>query len=488
MIEGDYTARKRKTKTGKIIVDKIVKSTTGVEYAIGNRLGSGGVASVFRARRVRDKKECVFKEYVPSPESRRLHIAIKRNIQNLMKNPLTEDDGVTPLCTFIGPMDTDSLIELPVSGGFGYVMELVDTKAFLSVPKLWHRDTYPDADILCRACINIARFFRKVHFKGWCYKDINEGNIYINNKTGDIRIIDCDNISVQSTKTIKGTDGFMAPEVYITSAPDAYTDYFSMAVLFYRLFVGGFPMDGKRTRGYLLAKNLSIQEAAPDIYGKMALFAFDPNNKSNEIRGLVDPQSPRMYEMQVRKWDRLPEAIKDRFVQTFANGLSSADRHKRATDREWMTTFERIKTTGLVRCRCGKVNFGEANKKVECIFCKAGLPQLAVRRPFAAGELTAVEFSARRDIAPTRLKIVARRRQRLQGNAIYPGLNEGWMRIEYSKKRNMLSVVNLSRYIWSISDNGSRAKCAPGERVIVKVGLVITVMYRQLQLTVADIR
>ena len=258
MIAGDYTERKRKARSGKIVIDKIVKSTTGVEYAIGKKLGAGGVASVFRARRLSDKKECVFKEYVPAPETRRTHSAIKKNIQNLMRNPLTEDDGVTPLHSFIGPMDKDSLIELPASKSFGYVMELVDTKAFLPVPKLWHHDMYPDADILCKACANIAQLFKRIHFKGWCYKDINEGNIYINNKTGDIRIIDCDNISVQSSKTIKATDGFMAPEVYVTSTPDTYTDYFSMAVLFYRLFVGGFPMDGKKTRSFLINNNLSV--------------------------------------------------------------------------------------------------------------------------------------------------------------------------------------------------------------------------------------
>ena len=69
MIAGDYTERKRRTQSGKTVVDKVVKSTTGVEYSIGKKLGAGGVARVFRARRLSDKKESVFKEYVPSPES-----------------------------------------------------------------------------------------------------------------------------------------------------------------------------------------------------------------------------------------------------------------------------------------------------------------------------------------------------------------------------------------------------------------------------------
>lgn len=480
MIAGDYTERKRKARSGKIVIDKIVKSTTGVEYAIGKKLGAGGVARVFRAHRLSDKKECVFKEYVPSPEARRMHSAIKKNIQNLMRNPLTEDDGVTPLHSFIGPMDKDSLIELPASKSFGYVMELVDTKAFLPVPKLWHHDRYPDADILCKACANIAKLFKRVHFKGWCYKDINEGNIYINNKTGDIRIIDCDNISVQSSKTIKGTDGFMAPEVYVTSTPDTYTDYFSMAVLFYRLFVGGFPMDGKKTRTFLINSNLSVGEAAATIYGTMALFAFDPKDKSNEIRGLIDPLNPDLYAIQTKRWNRLPPEIQNGFIRTFSTGLTNSNRHKRATDRDWIKIFDNLQSHGLVRCRCGRVNFGDTQRKVECIFCKAQLPRLIP----VPSELTTVVFKAKRDIAPTHLSIEAKRKQQLQGQAIYPGLNEGWMRIEYSKKRNLLSAVNLSRHTWIVSG----APCAPGERVVIKEGLVITVLRRQLQLTVVEIK
>lgn len=480
MIAGDYTERKRKARSGKIVIDKIVKSTTGVEYAIGKKFDAGGVARVFRARRLSDKKECVFKEYVPSPEARRMHSAIKKNIQNLMRNPLTEDDGVTPLHSFIGPMDKDSLIELPASKSFGYVMELVDTKAFLPVPKLWHHDRYPDADILCKACANIAKLFKRVHFKGWCYKDINEGNIYINNKTGDIRIIDCDNISVQSSKTIKGTDGFMAPEVYVTSTPDTYTDYFSMAVLFYRLFVGGFPMDGKKTRTFLINSNLSVGEAAATIYGTMALFAFDPKDKSNEIRGLIDPLNPDLYAIQTKRWNRLPPEIQNGFIRTFSTGLTNSNRHKRATDRDWIKIFDNLQSHGLVRCRCGRVNFGDTQRKVECIFCKAQLPRLIP----VPSELTTVVFKAKRDIAPTHLSIEAKRKQQLQGQAIYPGLNEGWMRIEYSKKRNLLSAVNLSRHTWIVSG----APCAPGERVVIKEGLVITVLRRQLQLTVVEIK
>ena len=514
MIKGDYVERSRVTKSGKTVVDKIVTSTTGVEYAIGPRLGSGGVAKVFRARRLSDKAEFAFKEYAPSPETRRVHRAIKRNIQTLIKTPLTESDG-TPLTSFIGPLDKDSVIELPASGGWGYIMELVDTEAFLSVPKLRHPGIYPDAKILCIACMNIASFFRRVHFSGWCYKDINEGNIYINNKTGEIRVIDCDNISVQSTRTIKGTDGFMAPEVYDGVPPDSYTDYFSMAVLYYRLLIGGFPMDGKKTYQYLIENNLSIQEAASKIYGNMALFAFDPQDHSNEIRGLVDPRNPKLYAGQTAYWDNLPKEIQDGFIKTFSVGLSNDNRTKRATDRDWMVIFENLLKEGLVTCKCGKKNFGDRKAGKLCIYCEAKLP-LIPKKPVSppkptkqpkptpqpaqqpkpqtqspistSNELTTVVFRAKRDIAPTGLSITVKRKHSLPGKGIHPNLSEDWMKIEYNKTKNLLAAVNLSQNPWSVSDNGVKTVCNPGERVILKKGLVITVLYRQLQLTVDEIK
>ena len=486
MIAGDYVEKQIKTLKGKIVTCKVVKSTTGVEYAVCGKLGSGGVARVFSARRLSDKKEFVFKEYVPSPETQRMHRAIKSNILKLIGDPLTETDG-TVLKSFVGPLDKDSMIELPASNGFGYIMEKVDTGTFLPIPKLWHNDTYPDAEVICKICINIAQLFRIIHLKGWCYKDINEGNIYINNKTGEVRIIDCDNISVQSKKTIKGTDGFMAPEVYVTSTPDIYTDYFSMAVLFYRLLVGGFPLDGKKTKKYLMDNELSVQEAAATIYGSMALFAFDPKDTSNEIHRLKDNMNPDLYANQVKKWEKLPQEIKDGFIQTFSLGLSNENRHKRMIDSQWVKIFEELKKGGLVRCRdCGKINFGDKSRTLGCCFCGAKLPLL---NDVGAG-LTTVTFSVKRDIAPTNLKIIAQRKQLFPGKAIHPdlNLNDGWMKILYCQTKNLLSVLNCSQYSWSVSYNNKKTLCSPNEKVILYKDMVITVSPRKLQLKVTEIK
>ena len=475
MIEGDYCKKEKKHWLGKSVTyNRVVVSTTGVEYDIGERLGAGGVATVFRARRLSDEKDFVFKEYFPNPKRRAIHNAIKTNICRLMDNPFTDSDG-TELKSFVGPADKDSLIELPASKSFGYIMELIDTDSFLSVRELWYPDTYPDAEVLCKICINLANLFRIIHLRGWCYKDINEGNIYINNKTGEVRIADCDNISVQSVETVRGTHGFMAPEIYENGVPDTYTDYFSMAVLFYRLFVDGFPFDGKKSNKYLMDNSdIPFDEAARVIYGYEALFVFDPEDSSNEIRDFVDPSNPDLYAVLTNRWDRLPQEIKNGFIQTFSVGLSNENRHKRTIDLEWIKIFERLKKAGLTKCcQCGRINFRDSEK---CKFCRGDL------------ELTTVVFQVKRDTAPTNIKLVAQRKQPVP--EIYPELKlpAEWMKIQYKPTGNLLSALNCSQYSWSVSYNNKKEICAPGERVLMKKDAIITVVPRKLQLKVLEIK
>lgn len=496
MFKGDYKEITEIGANGKKITRKVVKSTTGVEYIIGPRLGQGGVAKVFRAKRRKDNKVCVFKEYVPSPENRVVHRKIKNNIKQLMIKPLMEEDGKTPLKSFIGPMDKDSLIELSASGGFGYIMEMVDTKVFMPIPKLWHSSTHPDDKALCKACWNLAYLFRRIHLgNGWCYKDINEGNIYIDSRTGNVRIIDCDNISKPSVKCIIGTDGYMAPEVYITHMPDTYTDYFSLAVLFYRLMVGGYPLDGKKTTEYLLNNELSIQEAASTIYGSMALFAFDPNNRANTIRGLIDKQKPEMYKCQCIFWDNLPEEIRQRFIQTFSTGLLNDNRARRTSDKEWMNTFEILESKGLLKCKCGKYVFGNKNKTRTCPYCGKKLPKLpnsssnpTITQPNTK-TLSTVVFHAKMDVAPFSLEIIAQRNVKIPSKKIYSKLPfDGWMKIQYSKSKNLLSAVNNSGLTWIVKKDGISSDCPPSSRVVLEVGMTIIIFKRQFQMKVAEIK
>ena len=376
MERGDYTGIEEKVISAGIesviVKEKHIKSNSGKEYIVTNKLGSGGQASVFNAKRLQDKHECVFKEYIPTPETVQKYALIKANMINLWRNPINE--------AFVTPID---VVELPVSKHFAYFMEKVDTKKYINVRKVLNPQNYPDAYILCQICKNVAEAYKTLHLgQGWCYKDLNEDNIYANLSDGTIRFIDNDNISVPTKRCIIGTDCYIAPEVYDTHAPDADSDLYSMAVLFFRYFVGSYPMDGPWTEMYMVEHELTIDDASKVIYGTKCSFAYDPRNKNNNIflykkykdsdkfKKLRNSQIYQKVDAFVFYWNILPNTIKDCFIKTFSIGCHNKNNRTRET--EWIKAFDDVQKKHLVECpNCKKRNFDTVKK---CVYCKKEIP------------------------------------------------------------------------------------------------------------------
>ncbi|MGN8633070.1 hypothetical protein ACTNEW_16190 [Blautia sp. HCP3S3_G3] len=196
-------------------------------------------------------------------------------------------------------------------------------KEKLNLYQLWHEDTYPDDYSLCKIAFCLARKCHELHLKGLMIaNEWNEGNILISTTDCSVSITDVYAMNLSGI-SLRGTDGYLAPECYINHKYDLYSDYYGLAVFFYRMFIGGFPLDGKASEEYCTKNDLSVSLAAPDIYGSNALFSFDPNNQSNSIRNHVNELMPRLYEIQTQRWDATDERIKKCFIQTFSNGLQS---------------------------------------------------------------------------------------------------------------------------------------------------------------------
>ncbi len=477
-----------------------IQAVNGEQYEIEKRLGRGGVAKVFCATRVSDKKKFALKIYTAptdKPELSAIHGRIRKNIKNLIDNPLLDKDG-QPQSAFVPPL---ALVDSLPTDGFGYIMPLLDTKTYLPLKKLWHDDTYPDAMALCEAGKKLATLFDRIHFRGYCYKDVNEGNIYIDPKTGDVKVIDCDNIDERGTKTIFGTSGYIAPEVYHTGLPDEDSDKFSLATYFYRLLVGGYPLEGKRTERYLIDHEQNVASAGKVIYSDMALFAFDPHDNANSIRDVKSgfaPDQLHRWQIQTEYWDALPTPLKECFIKTFSDGLSADKKALRTTDRGWVATFDGLQRDHLIRCKCGKHNF---DSRSACMFCGKSLtrrrpakavstptsPQSSIQliRPAAKHELSSVRFSVLRDVEPSGLMATARRQTDLRGDQLHPELPaSALMQIQYNAARDVLGAVNLSRLTWTVHFGGKQYTCPPGGRVILQKDMILTVLQRKLQLTV----
>jgi serine/threonine protein kinase len=189
--------------------------------------------------------------------------------------------------------------------------------------------------------------------------------------------MDCDNVSAGNVKSVFGTPKYVAPEVYITERPDSISDRYSMAVFFYRLLVGGYPLEGQKTAAYIIKKGLddSKPEVAKILFSDMALFAFDEKDKSNRIVNVSESSIPQdeinTWNIQAYCWSILPSKLKSMFQRVFSENLKGEGKDRRPTENQWIDAFNDIIQNNLVKCKCGKYNFAGSG---QCLFCSKKLP------------------------------------------------------------------------------------------------------------------
>lgn len=222
---------------------------------------------------------------------------------------------------------------------FGYLMPLLpegyyEMQDFLRMDGDKKAVRFSSYNAMLTAGMNIARGMQELHLKGWSYKDLNPKNFAINPKTGDVLIVDNDNVSVDGAPcTVKGTKGYMAPEIPRSNYklnPSTDTDYYSLAVVLYRLFFLDHPMDGKAWEKYPLCTD----KAEDLLYAGKPVFHFDPNDTSNRPTDVYAPNA----EM---RWNAFPEELRDTFITAFTEGISNPS--KRPTEYGWIRAIAKAR-------------------------------------------------------------------------------------------------------------------------------------------------
>ena len=136
------------------------------------------------------------------------------SIDRTLRARLSRAIGIgPPTDRFLWPID---LVEIAGSNSFGYVMPLRDgdyngMRDLIARPP--KRIDLPLGRRIM-VCLRIAQNFLELHARGFCYQDINFGNIFFHSTTGDILICDNDNVDIDGMDAaVFGTRKFMAPEV-----------------------------------------------------------------------------------------------------------------------------------------------------------------------------------------------------------------------------------------------------------------------------------
>ena len=177
--------------------------------------------------------------------------------------------------------------------------------------------------------------------QGWLPVRFVEAHMLIRPQTGEARFLDGAWLAGENQAPLECTLGYRAPQAYDEGHLAAVSDAgFCAAVWLYRLLIGGYPMEGAKTRGALLEAERAAEageggipvreeDFAPSLYGREALFVFDPVNGGNAIEKLGGA-----YEDQIRRWNSMPEALRRGWTRTFSECLHR-DTERRVSPAEW---------------------------------------------------------------------------------------------------------------------------------------------------------
>lgn len=342
-----------------------IKTVSGGELEVIQKLGEGGQGVVYKVNY--NGKPLALKWYFGN----KLNNADKfyRNIQNNIKQG-------TPTGAFLWPLEITEYFE----GSFGYLMELrppeyKDFSLFLLA-----KVHFANIEALINTALCITNGFRELHNRGYSYQDLNDGNFFVNPKTGDVLICDNDNVAPYGENLgIAGKCRYMAPEVVMgQKRPDSHTDRFSLAVVLYMLLFLNHPLEGKRTMCPCLTEELERK-----FYGSDPVFVWDPANDANRpVRGV--------HTNEIKLWPLYPAFVRKTFEKAFSHEVMVGnDTTHRVIEKEWQEVFTTLRDL-TIKCSCGSETFIDPSQQsCRCINCGKSIerpPILKVKKYHAALE------------------------------------------------------------------------------------------------------
>jgi DNA-binding helix-hairpin-helix protein with protein kinase domain len=308
-------------KTG----DSVFMRSASDPLRVGERLGRGGQGTVFGTEM--NGRQLAIKWYRPSP-SRLFDEKMQVGLTTLV------DGGRPKNPAFVWPID---MVSCPGREGFGYVMPRMEGR-YITCFQMLSAAEPPDFQIKIRIGINLVDAFASLHADGLCYRDISFGNLYVDPGTGDVAIIDNDNVGTNGGESlIKGTPQFMAPEVMLDQAPPSTeSDLYSLALFLFYLFCHGHPLDGvavERSYNSDERERLSDYELLLKHFGRAPVFIFDP----------ADPSNRPVPDHPVNNWWHVyPRFFQELFITSFTTGLRDATMTGRFAEGIWRKALYRL--------------------------------------------------------------------------------------------------------------------------------------------------
>ncbi|RYY45569.1 MAG: serine/threonine protein kinase [Sphingomonadales bacterium] len=418
--------------SGSLSAGQRLVTANGRHGAVGQLLGAGGQGEVYHV--TVEGLPLALKWY------HRHYVAIDHGLRARLQRAVQRG---APNGSFLWPID---MVEIPGSGSFGYLMPLRGGQYRSIRDLIAPPPARLELSLAQRAhvCLQLAESFLELHASGFCYQDINFGNIFLDPATAAILICDNDNVNIDGADaSIYGTRKFMAPEVVRRETlPNSRTDLFSMSVLFFYTLFGWHPLDGRREH------EVRLMDAASELrlYGTDPLFLFDQLDGGNgPVEGFHDPI--------VAQWNALPARLRMLFVRTFGEGLR--DTAARVLETEWRGPLAAVADAAFACGECGFEHVADASCTAadRCAECDATMAWPDALRIGAR----LILLDDRRDVSIDMRRIAARQPDgRVEAHPSSPGI---------------LGLRNLTATAWTVTlPDGNSLEAGPGRAVRIVRG------------------
>jgi serine/threonine-protein kinase len=272
------------------------------KYEILQKIGEGGMATVYRGRHLALGRDVAIKVLHPhlsaSVRNRNRFAREARAIEHL------DHDNILKIFDYSGSENDDCYI----------VTEFVDGVTLQDV--IAEHGRVP-SEIVAILGIHVAQALSYAHRHDIIHRDLKPENVMLR-RDGTVKLMDfgiarfLDESNLTMTGALVGSPAYMSPEQAMEKVLDSRSDLFSLGTLLYHLVTGQLPFSGNNAsivlRNIIEGNRPDVIELRPDASGRLAdlierLLETDPNDRPNTAEDVVAELERALAEVKIDRDD-----------------------------------------------------------------------------------------------------------------------------------------------------------------------------------------